>query len=174
MAFGGRVAEEIIFGENKVTTGAAQDIQQATEMARRMVTQFGMSERVGLFAVGEREQAIFIGREIAQRHEVSAKLQELVDAEIKSFLDQAYGKAKRILMDNPDILHAMANALLERETLDREDVQLIVAGKELPPLPAEVIGSADTSPSLPGGEVKAPQPEPGSVLGAPPPKPAGA
>ncbi|HXU81276.1 MAG TPA: ATP-dependent zinc metalloprotease FtsH, partial [Polyangia bacterium] len=87
MAYGGRVAEELIFGAEKVTTGAAQDIQQATEMARRMVTQFGMSDAIGPIAVGDREHQIFLGREIAQRREVSEKTAETVDAEVKRILD---------------------------------------------------------------------------------------
>ena len=172
MAFGGRVSEELIFGASKVTTGAAQDIQQATEMARRMVTQFGMSDVVGLVAVGEREHQIFLGREISQRHEVSAKLAETVDSEIKKLIDDAYGQAKNILTKNMDVLHAMANALLERETLERNDVELIVAGKELPPLPV-VIEPSETPPALPSGAEPRPA-GPGPVLGTPPPKPAGA
>ncbi len=172
MAFGGRVSEELIFGASKVTTGAAQDIQQATEMARRMVTQFGMSDVVGLVAVGEREHQIFLGREISQRHEVSAKLAETVDSEIKNLIDDAYGQAKNILTKNMDVLHAMANALLERETLERNDVELIVAGKELPPLPV-VIEPSETPPALPSGAEPRPA-GPGPVLGTPPPKPAGA
>ena len=171
-AYGGRVAEELVFGTDSVTTGAAQDIQQATEMARRMVTQFGMSDAVGMVAVGVREQQIFIGRQIQQRHEVSAKLQELVDEEIKNFLDNAYSRAKQLLTDNMEMLHTMANALLERETLDRVDVELLVAGKELPPATKDVLPEATTSPALPSGEVE--KSRPGSVLGTPSPKPAGA
>ena len=172
MAYGGRVSEELIFGASKVTTGAAQDIRQATEMARQMVTQFGMSDVVGLVAVGEREHQIFLGREISQRHEVSAKLAETVDSEIKKLIDDAYGQAKNILTKNMDVLHAMANALLERETLERNDVELIVAGKELPPLPV-VIEPSETPPALPSGAEPRPA-GPGPVLGTPPPKPAGA
>ncbi|MCZ6917780.1 MAG: ATP-dependent zinc metalloprotease FtsH [Gemmatimonadetes bacterium] len=171
MAFGGRVAEELIFGRPKVTTGAAQDIEQATTMARSMITRFGMSDEVGLVAVGEREQQIFIGRDIGHRHEVSAKLAELVDSEIKKFLDEAHGNALRILTEKMDVLHAMANALLERETLNREDVELLVAGKELPPPPAEDTTDDEPLP-LPSGERK--PSGVGPVLGTPPPKPAGA
>ncbi len=171
MAYGGRVAEELIFGHAKVTTGAAQDIQQATEMARLMVTQFGMSEKVGLVAVGEREHQVFLGREISQRHVVSAKLAELVDSEIKNLLDDAYTQATEILTEKMDVLHAMAGALLERETLDRDDVELIVAGKELLPRPV-VAEDKQKSPQLPSGEVR--PSGAGPVLGTPPPKPAGA
>src|SRR5574341_849491 len=132
MAYGGRVAEELIFGREKVTTGAAQDIEQATEMARRMVTQFGMSDVVGPILVGDREQQIFLGRELAQRHEVSEKTAELVDQEMKRVLEDAYQRARHILESNMETLHRMAAALLERETLDRDDVELIAAGKTLP------------------------------------------
>ena len=171
MAFGGRVAEELIFGHAKVTTGAAQDIQQATEMARLMVTQFGMSEKVGLVAVGEREHQVFLGREISQRHVVSAKLAELVDSEIKNLLDDAYTQATEILTEKIDVLHAMADALLERETLDREEVEAIVAGKELAPRPVPQVAKQEP-PQLPSGEAR--PSGAGPVLGTPPPKPAGA
>ena len=134
MAYGGRMAEEIIFGVEKVTTGAAQDIEKATEMARRMVTEFGMSELIGPVAVGEGDHQIFLGRELTQRREVSDKTIEQVDGEVRRILGEAYERARKILEGDLDTLHAMANALLERETLDREDVLLIADGKELPPV----------------------------------------
>ncbi|MFB3112842.1 MAG: ATP-dependent zinc metalloprotease FtsH [Gemmatimonadales bacterium] len=171
MAYGGRVAEELIFGHAKVTTGAAQDIQQATEMARLMVTQFGMSEKVGLVAVGEREHQVFLGRELSQRHVVSAKLAELVDSEIKNLLDDAYTQATEILTEKIDMLHILAHALLERETLDRDDVEALVAGRELSPRPV-VAEAKQESPQLPSGDVR--PSGAGPVLGTPPPKPAGA
>jgi len=171
MAYGGRVAEELIFGHAKVTTGAAQDIQQATEMARLMVTQFGMSEKVGLVAVGEREHQVFLGRELSQRHVVSAKLAELVDSEIKDLLDDAYTQATDILTEKIDVLHTMADALLERETLDRDDVEALIVGKELPQ--RRVVAEAPQEPQpLPSGEVR--PSGAGPALGTPPPKPAGA
>jgi cell division protease FtsH len=171
MAYGGRVAEELIFGPDKVTTGAAQDIEQATEMARRMVTQFGMSDVVGPILVGDREQQIFLGRELAQRHEVSEKTAELVDAEIRRILEAAYRRARQILESNMETLHRMAAALLERETLDREDVELIAAGKALPPrtAPAE----PEARPARAAAE-KAKVAEGGAVLSTPPAEPAGA
>jgi cell division protease FtsH len=171
MMYGGRVAEELIFGLEKVTTGAAQDIQQATELARRMVTQFGMSDAVGPIAVGDREQQIFLGREISQRHEVSEKTAELVDAEVKHILDEALHRARGILEADLPLLHKMAGALLERETIDRQEVELLAQGKDLPP-------KAPT-PSLPPAAARADKdraasPERGPVLGTPPPEPAGA
>ncbi len=174
MAYGGRVAEEIIFGHEKVTTGAAQDIQQATEMARRMVTQFGMSDVVGPVAVGDREEQIFLGREISQRREVSEKTAELVDGEVKRFLDAAYQRARAILEADLETLHRMAAALLERETLDREEVELLAGGEDLPPrAPALEPAAGPVKPGAAGSK-KAQSPERGPVLGTPPAEPAGA
>ncbi|MBI4500617.1 MAG: ATP-dependent zinc metalloprotease FtsH, partial [Gemmatimonadetes bacterium] len=171
MAYGGRVAEELIFGADKVTTGAAQDIQQATEMARRMVTQFGMSDAVGPIAVGDREHQIFLGREIAQRREVSEKTAEIVDTEVKRILDEAFRRAREILESSMETLHRMANALLERETLDREEVELLAAGKNLPPRPPAVIAAPQPDRSV---TEKAARPHGGPILGTPPAEPAGA
>jgi cell division protease FtsH len=172
MAYGGRVAEEIIFGVDKVTTGAAQDIQQATEMARRMVTQFGMSDAIGPVAVGDREQQIFLGREFAQHREISDKTAELVDVEVRRILDKAFQRARDILRGDLNTLHRMAEALLERETLDRQEVELIAEGKELPqraPPPAELTPGAESAASTVSS---APGKRP--VLGTPPAEPAGA
>ena len=169
MAYGGRVAEELVFGADKVTTGAAADIQQATEMARRMVTQFGMSDAIGPVAVGDREAEIFLGREIVQRREVSERTAELVDTELKRILGEAYERAKQILVEHRDALNRLAATLLERETLDRDEIDLVVAGKPLPPLAAP-------PPAAPGGAPvkEKPRPARGPVLGSPPPEPAGA
>jgi cell division protease FtsH len=170
MSYGGRVAEELIFGPAKVTTGAAQDIQQATELARRMVTQFGMSDVIGPIAVGDREQQIFLGREIAQRHEVSEKTAEIVDAEVKRVLDEALRRARAILEGDMPLLHTMAQALLDRETLDREEVELLAKGGELPPK-APVV-AAPVAAKLPAERPATGERSP--VLGSPPPEPAGA
>src|SRR5690606_10838574 len=110
------------------------DIERATAMARRMVTQFGMSDVIGPMAVGDSEQEVFLGRELVQRREVSERTAQLVDEQVKKFLDDAYARAKRILEENRDLLEAIAEALLERETLDREDIELLAAGKPLPAL----------------------------------------
>jgi len=173
MAYGGRVAEELIFGPEKVTTGAAQDIQQATEMARRMVAQFGMSDAVGPVAVGDQEHQIFLGREFAQHRDVSDKTAELVDAEIKRILGEAYDRAEHILKGDIETLHRMAAVLLERETIDREEVQLIAEGKELPERPAVMPGDTETPPA-PSAGGESPAHDKGPVLGTPPAEPAGA
>ena len=134
MMFGGRVAEELIFGPERITTGAGSDIEQATGTARRMVTCFGMSEKVGLMAVGEGEHEVFLGRELSQRRDVSEHTSQLVDQEIKRLLDEAHDRARTVIEQNRDLLEGIAQALLDRETLDREEIQLIAEGKELPPL----------------------------------------
>jgi len=132
MLYGGRAAEAMIFGPEKITTGAANDIERATAMARRMVTMFGMSEEIGPMAVGDAEQEVFLGREIVQRRAISESVAEKVDTEVKRLLDEAYDSATRTLMENRELLERIAEALLERETLDREEVELLAAGERLP------------------------------------------
>ena len=134
MLFGGRVAEEMIFGDEKITTGAGNDIERATSIARRMVTQFGMSPVVGPIAVGDREQEIFLGRELSQRREISERTAQLVDSEIKRILDEAFAAARTVLEANTDLLTTIAETLLERETLDAEEIKLLARGEALPPL----------------------------------------
>ena len=172
MAYGGRVAEELVFGPEKVTTGAAQDIQQATEMARRMVTQFGMSDVVGPIAVGDREAEIFLGREVVQRREISDRTAEIVDTELKRILSEAYERARTIISDHRAALDRLASALLERETLDRDEVELVVAGKALPPVVPPAPATPQPAPE--GAQIKEKTPARGPVLGSPPPEPAGA
>jgi len=119
MLFGGRVAEEMTFGPQAVTTGAGNDIERATAMARKMVTTFGMSEVIGLVAIDEPEHEIFLGRDISQRRTVSEHTSRLVDQELKRILDEAHERAREVLGANKDLLEIFAQALLERETLDR-------------------------------------------------------
>jgi cell division protease FtsH len=171
MSYGGRVAEELVFGPEKVTTGAYSDIQQATEMARRMVTQFGMSDAVGPIAVGDREAEIFLGREVMQRHEISDHTAEVVDGEVKRLLSEAYEQARGIITAHRESLDRLAQALLKRETLDREEVNLVIEGKPLPPL-APPVPPATAEPGSRGKS--GPQSVRGPVLGNPPPEPAGA
>jgi cell division protease FtsH len=167
-AFGGRVAEELIFGADKVTTGAANDIEVATSIARRMVTQFGMSEKIGVIAVGDQEKEIFLGREIQQRREISERMSETVDAEVKRLIDEAYELARTIIAANRELLDRIAQALLERETLDREDLDLLARGEALPPrTPPQIVPSYAVKPGGPG-------PSRAPVLGTPPAEPAGA
>jgi len=169
MSYGGRTAEEIVFGRDRVTTGAASDIQQATAIARRYVTQWGLSEAIGPVLVGDNEQELFLGREIQHRREVSEQTAQVVDSEVKRVIEEAYARAKKTLQDNIDLLHAVAAALLERETLTREDFAILTKGGVLPP---RVSGAA------PGGTPQAsptPALEPRRTppfLGGPEPSPA--
>jgi cell division protease FtsH len=171
IAFGGRMAEELVFGPDKITTGAGSDIEQATAIARRMVTQFGMSDKVGMMAVGDREQEIFLGREFGSRREVSERTAELVDDEVKRFIDEAYEKARKILTDDRMLLDQIALALLERETLDRSDIDLLLAGKSLPPARMSPPSVPPVAPLAPKSD---PAPQRTPILGAPPAEPMGA
>ena len=146
MLFGGRVAEEMIFGANAVTTGAGNDIERATSMARRMVTSFGMSEVIGLVAVGDNEQEVFLGREIQQRRTVSEHTHRMVDQEVKRILDYAHQTAHDVLSEHDDLLESIAQALLDRETIGREEITALDRGEPLPPLPESDDGVASLEP----------------------------
>jgi cell division protease FtsH len=126
---GGRCAEEIFMGRK--TTGAGNDIVRATELARRMVCEFGMSD-MGPLTYGKKEQEVFLGRDLAQARDYSEDTARKIDAEVRNFVDTAYNSAYSILNNNKDIMHRMATALLERETLDAAEIKLIIEGKELP------------------------------------------
>ena len=151
MLFGGRVAEEMIFGPEKITTGAGNDIERATAMARQMVTRFGMSEVIGLMAIGQADQEVFLGRELVQRREISEHTAQQVDQEIKRVLDEAEERARSIVTEHTDLLERIAQGLLERETLDSVDIALLDAGEELPPLPTEDDEAEDGSAESEGG-----------------------
>jgi len=133
MAYGGRSAEELVFGRDRVTTGAASDIQQATGIARRYVSQWGLSDAIGPVLVGDNEHEVFLGRELSSRREVSEKTAQLVDAEVSRVISEAFNRAKAVLTENIDLLHQVANSLLERETLTREDINFLMRGEKLPP-----------------------------------------
>ena len=145
MLFGGRVAEEITFGPEKITTGAGNDIERATAMARQMVTRFGMSDVIGLMAVGQGDQEVFLGRELVQRREVSEHTAQQVDQEIKRVLDEAEQSARSIVKEHIDLLERLAQALLDRETLDSAEIGLLDVGEELPPLASGDEGTDDGS-----------------------------
>ncbi len=158
MLFGGRVAEEIIFGPEKITTGAGNDIERATAMARQMVTRFGMSDVIGLMAVGQDNQEVFLGRELVQRREMSEHTAQQVDQEIKRVLDEARQSAHSVVTEHNDLLERIAQALLDRETLDSAEISLLDADEELPPLTEGVDeasdGSAESDGGPPDGELK--------------------
>jgi cell division protease FtsH len=128
--FGGRLAEELIFGPEAVTTGASNDIERATEIARNMVTKWGMSERLGTLAYSEEEGEIFLGRSVTQHKNVSDETAHLIDEEIRAIIDRNYERARKILVENMDILHAMAEALLKYETIDSEQIDKLMARQD--------------------------------------------
>jgi cell division protease FtsH len=143
VAFGGRVAEEIVF--NRISTGAANDIKQATVLAEKMVRSWGMSEVLGLLSYAKGEEHIFLGREIAQHRDYSEATAQKIDAEIKKLIDRAYERAKAVLSENLDVLHKLAELLLEKETvLGSELDQMILSmrpGIKLPYRPGEEAGA---------------------------------
>ena len=126
---GGRVAEEIVLQIQ--TTGAREDIEQSTELARKMVCEWGMSEKMGPLAFGQKEEQIFLGREFARHKDYSESTAQDIDEEIKRIIDNSYDRAKKILGDNLDILHNLANSLLEREALDGDQIDKIIQGEKM-------------------------------------------
>ncbi|GGA65199.1 ATP-dependent zinc metalloprotease FtsH [Edaphobacter acidisoli] len=127
---GGRCAEEIFMGRK--TTGAGNDIVRATELARKMVCEFGMSD-LGPLTYGKKEQEVFLGRDLAQPRDYSDDTAKQIDVAVRAFVDMAYKSAYEILEQNADVMHRMAHALIDRETLDKNEIDLLIAGKELPP-----------------------------------------
>jgi len=167
-AFGGRVAEEIFL--NQMSTGAGSDIESATDLARRMVCEYGMS-RLGPLTFGKKEEQIFLGREIAQHRDFSEETARQIDQEVRRLIDEAYQSAHSILEANPDAMHRISAALLERETIDAEELRLLLEGKELPPLRSSLASPNDgdgspqqvlkpESPRGPGGGLPEGSPSP--------------
>ncbi len=126
--FGGRIAEELIFGADSVTTGAQNDIHRATDIARNMVTKWGLSERLGPLTYSEEEQEIFLGHSVTQHKNVSDETSHVIDEEIRHIIDRNYERSRRLLTDNLDKLHAMAAALMKFETIDHDQIDDIMAG----------------------------------------------
>jgi cell division protease FtsH len=129
--FGGRVAEELIFGPEQVTSGAASDIREATAMARKMVTEWGMSEKLGPLRYSENEEEVFLGHSITQRKNISDATAQIIDEEIRRLIEESEAKARKILTENLEHLHALAKALLEYETLSGEDVNAVLRGEPI-------------------------------------------
>ncbi len=133
--FGGRIAEELIFGKDMVTTGASNDIQRATELARNMVTKWGLSERLGPLTYSEEEGEVFLGHSVTQHKNVSDETAHIIDAEIRAIVDRNYERAEQLLKDNLDKLHLMAEALIKYETIDTDQIEDIMSGR--PPRPPQ-------------------------------------
>ena len=148
IAMGGRVAEELIFGDDKVTTGAVSDIEQATKRARAMVMRAGLSKEMGPVAYGENEEEVFLGRSVARQQNMSEETARKVDSEIRKFVDMGYERAKKVLTDKIDDLHNLAKGLIEYETLSGDEIlSLIKDGSINRPDPEEEIKNA--GPSVP-------------------------
>ncbi|MGH8549192.1 MAG: ATP-dependent zinc metalloprotease FtsH [Methylococcales bacterium] len=144
--YGGRLAEQIIFGTEKVTTGASNDIERATNLARNMVTKWGLSERLGPLAYSEEEGEVFLGRSVTKHKSVSEETAHLIDEEIRSVIDRNYERAERLLRENMDILHAMADALMKYETIDRLQLDDLMAARDpRPPRDWEENKSSDSN-----------------------------
>jgi cell division protease FtsH len=144
-AFGGRVAEELIFGADGITTGASSDIEHATDLARSMVTKWGLSERLGPLSYSEEDGEVFLGRQVTQHKQVSDETAHVIDEEIRRVIDLNYKRAKEVLETNLDKLHIMADALVKYETIDETQIKDIMNGKPVKP-PADWDESAGAPP----------------------------
>jgi cell division protease FtsH len=157
--FGGRLAEEIIFGKDMVTTGASNDIERVTDIARKMVTRWGLSEKLGPMIYSDDEGEVFLGHSVTQHKSVSYDPARLIDEEVRNIVDRNYLRSRRILEDNLDKLHMMANALIKYETLDSDQIDDIMLGRE-PREPAnwddDDRGSASKNPGVVGGPSETP------------------
>jgi cell division protease FtsH len=144
-AMGGRAAEDVVFGQ--FSTGAANDLKQATQQARRMVCSYGMSEKIGPVSFADDDHDVFLGRDFVQRKDYSEQKAQEIDEEVSKFLRTLYAEARQLLADNRITLDAISVALLERETLESEELKLLVEGKPLPPLPRPASSSKSDQPS---------------------------
>ena len=134
---GGRVAEEIVFGE--ITTGAANDFEKATELARKMVTEFGMSDKLGPLTLGTKHGPVFLGRDLVESRNYSDEIAYEIDKEVRRIIDECYGRGRAVLTEHQDVLDRIAHALLERESLESDELDTLIAGRPLPPeVPAPV------------------------------------
>jgi cell division protease FtsH len=143
--FGGRIAEEIIFGADAVTTGASNDIERATDLARNMVTKWGLSDRLGPLTYSEESGEVFLGRSVTQTKQVSDETAHAIDQEVRRVIESNYQRARNILETNLEKLHSMADALIKFETIDEGQIKDIMDGKP----PREPSGWDDSAPSSP-------------------------
>ncbi len=167
MAMGGRAAEEIVFGADKVSNGASGDIKMATDQTRRMITEWGMSEKLGMISYGDNGQEVFLGHSVTQNKNVSEATAREIDTEIKTVIDHAYAEARRILTERRADLEALAQGLLEYETLSGDEILAVLRGEKIirkiidDPMPDQrraSVPSASTRPDLPGGLGPVPAP----------------
>ena len=163
--FGGRIAEQLVFGADKVTTGASNDILRSTELARNMVTRWGLSDKLGPLTYSEDEGEIFLGHSVAQHKAVSDETAHDIDKEIRSIIDQSYARAEEILKTNLDKLHAMADALMKYETIDSDQIDDIMAGK--PPRPPADWDESEPTAGPGDGDTESADEKPDSKIGGP-------
>lgn len=153
--FGGRLAEEIIFGVEHVTTGASNDIEQATEIARNMVTKWGLSERLGPLTYAEEDGEVFLGRSVTQHKQVSDVTAHLIDEEVRRIIDRNYKRAHKLLEKHVDKLHVMSDALMKYETINHDQIKDIMEGREpQPPKDWDKPSESDSDQDSPKPEVE--------------------
>ncbi|MDP3417110.1 ATP-dependent zinc metalloprotease FtsH [Falsiroseomonas sp.] len=169
MAMGGRVAEELIFGPEKVSNGASGDIKMATDQARRMVTEWGMSENLGMIAYGSNDQEVFLGHSVTQSKNLSEETARKIDGEIRTIIDNAYARATKVLSENIDELHLLAKGLLEHETISGDEIKLIIKGEPIVRVrPDEPVNQGRGSVPTSGRPTPRPNPNPGPGPGLAP------
>ncbi|MDF5430935.1 ATP-dependent metalloprotease, partial [Vibrio parahaemolyticus] len=164
--YGGRLAEELIYGVDKVSTGASNDIERATDIARKMVTQWGFSEKLGPMLYAEDEGEVFLGRSVTQTKHMSDDTAKLIDDEVRQLIDRNYERARQILIDNMDIMHAMKDALMKYETIDAGQIDDLMARKEVIREPAgwaDHVNSQPEKPAAPEANAEAKVEEPEQV-----------
>ncbi len=144
VAMGGRIAEEIIFGHDKVTSGASSDIDMVTKMAKNMVTKYGMSEELGTIAYGENEEEVFLGRSVTKQQNMSEETARKVDSEVKKIVDKGYERARAVLTEKIDDLHKIAKALLVYETLSGDEIRDLILKDKKPTRSFESDSKEDT------------------------------
>jgi cell division protease FtsH len=166
LCFGGRIAEQLIYGEDHLNTGASNDIQQATDMARAMVMEYGMSERLGWLRYRDNQEEVFLGHSVSRNQHVSEETAQLIDQEVRRLIEEAEAAARNVLTEHLDELHRLAGALLEYETLNGEESKRVIKGEDIgredpqsrsPILP--VAGSSIPSTRKPRGGFGGPAPQ---------------
>jgi cell division protease FtsH len=167
MAMGGRAAEEIIFGADNVSNGASGDIKMATAQARRMVTEWGMSDKLGMIAYGDNSQELFLGHSVQQNKSVSEHTAQEIDGEIKSIIDTAYNKARSVLTEHIDELHRLARGLLEYESLTGEEIRTVLRGDPVIRRDADEAAPEQRRASVPSTSTSKPSPLPPGLGPAP-------
>ena len=172
VAMGGRVAEEMIFGHDAVTTGASGDIKMATDMARKMVTEWGLSDKLGPLLYGSNQEEVFLGHSVSQQKNMSDATADVIDQEVRRFVEEGEATARKILNEHVDQLHRIAKGLLEYETLSGDEIKILMDGGDInrpedieTPVdkgPSSTVPEADghKKPDGPGG--MEPEPQPGS------------